>query len=185
MEWLALCVGRLAGLSLVASHINYYWPGFPSNLAAEGFKRLPVADQWTFRIAHYAPWLFNWWMTQKWFPTLSFTNSSTDIFSPGDLEVLKKLADSQSAGEVIDCFYYHSTVIVNKEKGHDIFRLQTQSLGTQTRYDTSLMMIYQIRWWLFNVLIGGYMFLKSLITQKRGEIWKKKLVKIKLLSSLS
>ncbi|KAM7496290.1 hypothetical protein LguiA_020704 [Lonicera macranthoides] len=90
---------RLAGLSLVASHINYYWPGFPSNLAAEGFERLPVADQWTFRVAHYAPWLFNWWMTQKWFPTLSFTNSSTDIFSPGDLEVLKKLADSPSVGE--------------------------------------------------------------------------------------
>ncbi|KAM7496294.1 hypothetical protein LguiA_020708 [Lonicera macranthoides] len=90
---------RLAGLSLVASHINYYWPGFPSNLAAEGFERLPAADQWTFRVAHYAPWLFNWWMTQKWFPTFSFANNSTDIFSPGDLEILKKLAESPSVEE--------------------------------------------------------------------------------------
>lgn len=59
---------RLAGASLVVPSVNYWWPSFPSTLADEGFKRRPVQDQWTLRVAHYAPWLLYWYMTQKCSP---------------------------------------------------------------------------------------------------------------------
>ena len=57
--------------------------------------------QWTFRVAHYAPWLFQWWMTQKWFPSLSIMAGNMAIFCPQDLDVLKKLSTTPSVGQVI------------------------------------------------------------------------------------
>jgi len=59
---------------------------------------LPQSDQWTFRVAHYTPWLFYWWMTQKWFPSLSFTN--IEMFPSVDVEILKSLSESPDTGQV-------------------------------------------------------------------------------------
>lgn len=92
---------RLSGAALVVPFVHYWWPRFPSNLASEAFKRLLVQDQWTFRIAHYAPWLFYWWMTQKWFPSLSITAGKTEILSEEDLEILKRWSETQTVGQVI------------------------------------------------------------------------------------
>ncbi|KAI3748185.1 hypothetical protein L6452_11104 [Arctium lappa] len=82
---------RLSGVSLVVPFVNYWWPCLPANLAKEAFKLLLVQDQWTFRVAHYAPWLFHWWMNQKLFPSLSIMAGNMDIFCQPDLEFLKKL----------------------------------------------------------------------------------------------
>ncbi|CAK9134540.1 unnamed protein product [Ilex paraguariensis] len=60
---------RLAGASLLAPVVNYWWPGFPVNLSTEAYNQQPVQDQWTLRVAHYIPWLTYWWNTQKWFPS--------------------------------------------------------------------------------------------------------------------
>lgn len=90
---------RLSGAALVVPFVHYWWPRFPSNLASEAFKRLLVQDQWTFRIAHYAPWLFYWWMTQKWFPSLSITAGKTEILSEEDLEILKRWSETQTVGQ--------------------------------------------------------------------------------------
>ncbi|KAE8733058.1 putative catalytic [Hibiscus syriacus] len=59
---------KLAGASLVVPFVNYWWPRLPANISNEAFGRLLAQDQWSFRVAHYPPWLFYWWMSQKWFP---------------------------------------------------------------------------------------------------------------------
>ncbi|KAI3520613.1 hypothetical protein L1887_10063 [Cichorium endivia] len=82
---------RLSGASLVVPFVDYWWPCLPSNLANEVFKLLLVQDQWTFRVAHYAPWLFHWWMNQNFFPSLSIMAGNMDIFCQPDLEFLKNL----------------------------------------------------------------------------------------------
>ncbi|KAK3017698.1 hypothetical protein RJ639_003291 [Escallonia herrerae] len=91
---------KLSGASLVVPFVNYWWPCFPANLSKEAFKMLLVQDQWVFRVAHYVPWLFNWWVTQKWFPSLSMLTGNMAIFSGPDLEMLKKLAEIPSVGQV-------------------------------------------------------------------------------------
>ncbi|KAJ9699500.1 hypothetical protein PVL29_008202 [Vitis rotundifolia] len=90
---------RLSGAALVVPFVHYWWPCFPSQLAKEAFKTLAVQDQWVFRVAYHAPWLFYWWMTQKWFPSLSTMTGNMSIFSQPDLEMLKKLSEIPSAGQ--------------------------------------------------------------------------------------
>ncbi|KAK2986197.1 hypothetical protein RJ640_012455 [Escallonia rubra] len=90
---------KLSGASLVVPFVNYWWPCFPANLSKEAFKMLLVQNQWAFRVAHYVPWVFNWWMTQKWFPSLSALTGNMAVFSRPDLEMLKKLAEIPSVGQ--------------------------------------------------------------------------------------
>lgn len=92
---------RLSGASLVVPFVNYWWPRIPANLLRESLERLQVSDQWTFRVAHYTPWLLHWWMTQKWFTALSIMAGNMGIFSPKDLETLKKLSEAPSVGQVL------------------------------------------------------------------------------------
>ncbi|XP_021722064.1 uncharacterized protein LOC110689606 isoform X2 [Chenopodium quinoa] len=80
---------RLAGISLVVPFVNYWWPGFPCS--RECFRGLCLQDQCTFGVARYAPWLFYWWMTQKWFPSLSLLSGDPSVFSRQDLEIMKNM----------------------------------------------------------------------------------------------
>lgn len=95
-------VCRLRGVSLVVPFVHYWWPNFPSSLSTLAFNKLKVSDQWAFRVAHYAPWLLDWWITQKWFPSLSMVSGSMELFSPKDLEVLKKLMETPYVGQVFN-----------------------------------------------------------------------------------
>ncbi|GMH07326.1 hypothetical protein Nepgr_009166 [Nepenthes gracilis] len=90
---------RLAGVSLVVPFVHYWWPCLPPSLSRAAFRRLLAQDQWTFRVAHYAPWLFYWWMTQKWFPSLSVMAGNLSIFCRQDLEILKKLSECPTVGQ--------------------------------------------------------------------------------------
>ncbi|CAK9179099.1 unnamed protein product [Ilex paraguariensis] len=83
---------RLAGAALIVPVVNYWWPSFPSNLSREGYGKLPLPDQWSIRVAHYAPWLLYWWMTQNWFSSSSIVKSHPEIFSTRDKDILKKMA---------------------------------------------------------------------------------------------
>lgn len=85
------CTCRLSGASLVVPFVNYLWACVPANLSREGFRTLLLTDQWAFRVAHYTPCLFYWWITQKWFPTLSFMTRNTTIFCQEDLDMFKFL----------------------------------------------------------------------------------------------
>ncbi|KAF7119450.1 hypothetical protein RHSIM_Rhsim13G0110800 [Rhododendron simsii] len=89
----------LAGASLVVPFVHYWWRDIPANISREAFNTMLGQDQWTFRIAHYAPWLFNWWMTQKWFPSLSMMAGNMTVFSDPDLEILKELSKKPSVGQ--------------------------------------------------------------------------------------
>lgn len=104
---------RLSGVSLVVPFVNYWWPRIPASLLRESLERLQVSDQWTFRVAHYTPWLLHWWMTQKWFTSLSIMAGDMGIFSPKDLETLKKLSEAPSVGQVLvlKCFNIITTLL--------------------------------------------------------------------------
>ncbi|XP_054811397.1 uncharacterized protein LOC129312736 [Prosopis cineraria] len=90
---------RLSGASLVVPFVSYWWSCFPRDLLRQAFKRLPPRDRWTFRVAHYAPWLLYWWMSQKWFPSLSFLTGNMSVFSPDDLDCLNSLSQQPGVGE--------------------------------------------------------------------------------------
>lgn len=83
---------RLAGAALLAPVINYWWPGFPKDLAAEEFGRQFPEDQWAGRVAWYAPWLVHWWNSQKWFPSNSVVAGRPNFTAP-DLEIISKRGD--------------------------------------------------------------------------------------------
>ncbi|GFQ06054.1 hypothetical protein PHJA_002749400 [Phtheirospermum japonicum] len=81
---------RLAGAALVAPVVNYWWPGFPSNLSQWAYGLQPKQDQWAVRVAHYTPWLTYWWNTQKLFPASSVIDHNPAIFSNQDKELIPK-----------------------------------------------------------------------------------------------
>ncbi|KAJ0613161.1 putative alpha/Beta hydrolase [Helianthus annuus] len=62
---------RLAGATLIAPVVNYWWPCLPSNLSQQAFSKQFLRDQWSLRVAHHSPSLTYWWNTQKWFPSLT------------------------------------------------------------------------------------------------------------------
>lgn len=74
-------------------------------MAEECFKLLLSQDRWTFRVAHYAPWLFHWWMNQKLFPSLSMMAGKLDIFSQSDLEYIKSLPPNSDDNPVNNNHY--------------------------------------------------------------------------------
>ncbi|XP_058088930.1 uncharacterized protein LOC131235664 [Magnolia sinica] len=82
---------RLAGAALVVPVVNYWWPSLPANLSNDAYKWQPLRDQWALRIAHHAPRILYWWMTQKWFPTSSVVERRPEIFSHQDKAILQKL----------------------------------------------------------------------------------------------
>ncbi|KAK8621058.1 hypothetical protein V6N13_067502 [Hibiscus sabdariffa] len=82
---------RLAGATLIAPAVNYWWSGLPTNLSNQAYQQLLPQDQWVLRVSHYAPWLTYWWNTQKWFPSSSILANSIDILSSEDIKVLMKM----------------------------------------------------------------------------------------------
>ena len=83
---------RLAGATLIAPVVNYWWPGIPANLSKEAHDQQFPSDRWSNRVAHYIPWLTYWWNTQKWFPSCSVIVHSPAILSRQDLELLPRFA---------------------------------------------------------------------------------------------
>ena len=53
---------RLAGASLVAPVINYWWSNLPKNMSREAYykSQLPQ-DKWSLRVANYKQWINYWW----------------------------------------------------------------------------------------------------------------------------
>ncbi|KAG8374132.1 hypothetical protein BUALT_Bualt11G0099100 [Buddleja alternifolia] len=82
---------RLAGAALLAPVVNYWWPGFPSNISEVAYKQQLPQDQWAVRVAHYMPWLTYWWNTQKLFPPSSVIDHSPRVLSQADKEIMMRL----------------------------------------------------------------------------------------------
>ncbi|KAL3620188.1 hypothetical protein CASFOL_035100 [Castilleja foliolosa] len=85
---------RLSGAALVVPLTNFWWRCFPSKLSRDALNGLLFQQRWTYRVAHYTPWLLHWWMTRNWLPSLNRLVGKPDPFSRSDLEVLEKLADA-------------------------------------------------------------------------------------------
>ncbi|TYI32840.1 hypothetical protein ES332_A04G090600v1 [Gossypium tomentosum] len=92
---------RLAGAALLAPVVNYWWPGFPTNLVTEAYQQQLPQDHWAVRVSHYAPWLTYWWNTQKWFPSSSVVAHSTDILNSEDKKLLPKIVSTRNYTAVV------------------------------------------------------------------------------------
>ncbi|XP_010244632.1 PREDICTED: uncharacterized protein LOC104588412 [Nelumbo nucifera] len=92
---------RLAGATLIAPVVNYWWPGFPANLSKKAYKQQLPADRWAVGVAHYAPWLTYWWNTQKWFPCSNVIAHSPDILNTQDKELFSKFESREAYGAQI------------------------------------------------------------------------------------
>ncbi|KAH1039770.1 hypothetical protein J1N35_041513 [Gossypium stocksii] len=82
---------RLAGATLLAPAVTYWWPNFPANVLNEAFNQKSRKDQWVIRVAHYAPWLVYWWNTQKLFPASSVLANNSDVLSSQDKEIMSRI----------------------------------------------------------------------------------------------
>ncbi|CAH8346205.1 unnamed protein product [Eruca vesicaria subsp. sativa] len=82
---------RLAGVTLVAPVINFWWRNLPVNMSKEALSALLPRDRWALRVAHYMPWLTYWWNTQRWFPVFSIISGNREILCPQDMTILSKL----------------------------------------------------------------------------------------------
>ncbi|KAL8094271.1 uncharacterized protein LOC141692292 [Apium graveolens] len=91
---------RLSGAALVVPVANFWWPSVPTSLSKETLSSIPMGDRWALRVAHYTPWLFNWWLTQKWFPSFSILEPNSPLFSNSDVEIFKKLMKIVSSLQV-------------------------------------------------------------------------------------
>nr|KJB62161.1 hypothetical protein B456_009G403700 [Gossypium raimondii] len=104
---------RLAGAALLAPVVNYWWPGFPTNLVTEAYQQQLPQDQWAVRVSHYAPWLTYWWNTQKWFPSSSVVAHSTDILNSEDKKLLPEIVSTRNyTVRVSFCYKVACTCIV-------------------------------------------------------------------------
>lgn len=102
---------RLDGVTLVVPVINFWWPSFPPKLTNEVFGKQLKRDQWKLRIAHYAPGLLYWWMTQKWFPRDSVMERHPILSNKRDMETIKQMSQVHMPHEVqvfhLDLNYSH------------------------------------------------------------------------------
>ncbi|CAN7003271.1 unnamed protein product [Brassica rapa subsp. trilocularis] len=74
--------------TFVAPLLNFWWSRMPQNLLSAALKKLPIENQWTFRVAHYLPWLLYWWLTQKWFSPFNLNPLTT--MTERDIELADK-----------------------------------------------------------------------------------------------
>nr|XP_043613433.1 uncharacterized protein LOC122585366 [Erigeron canadensis] len=91
---------RLAGAILISPAVNYWWANLPSNLTNEAFSRQLPQDQWSYRVAHYLPWLTYWWQSQKWFPSFALIDGNIDCLSRSDREIVSKLFASADPNQL-------------------------------------------------------------------------------------
>ncbi|CAK7325244.1 unnamed protein product [Dovyalis caffra] len=87
---------RLAGATIIAPAVNYWWPGLPAKLSREAYYRQMPQEQWALRVARYTPWLTYWWNTQKWFPSSALIAQRPEIWSGQDLQILSKMVQEEA-----------------------------------------------------------------------------------------
>ncbi|CAM6083273.1 unnamed protein product [Calypogeia fissa] len=86
---------RLAGIAMFAPVTNFWWRGFPPEVVNAAFSKQYIGDRLALSVAHYAPWLVHWYMTQTWFPT-----SSTVKLENMRLDEIDRLRISEYYSEV-------------------------------------------------------------------------------------
>ena len=115
-SYAGFCNGnRLAGATLIAPVVNYWWPGIPSNLSSEAYYQQFPQDQWSLRVAHYIPWLTYWWNTEKWFPYITLIAQSPGILSRQDTELLTVFSTAERKQyEVFTAtFFWHLNLVLH------------------------------------------------------------------------
>ena len=108
--------GRLAGATLIAPVINYWWPGFPANLSKEAYYQQFPQDQWALRVAHYTPWLTYWWNTQKLFPASSVIGGKPQL-SRKDMEIIQQMPARPR--HLVSSYFFHFALL-RKETNNQV-----------------------------------------------------------------
>lgn len=123
-------IDRLAGATLVAPVINYWWPGFPANASTEAYYLQYPQDQWAVRVAHHTPWLTHWWNTQKWFPASSVIAGRAK-FSSQDLEIISQLSGKLQTSKVLLCPSFNPIILELHNLGTKIYLIFEKSVVFQ------------------------------------------------------
>ncbi|KAG6549658.1 hypothetical protein Mapa_008637 [Marchantia paleacea] len=79
---------RLAGLTMFAPVTNFWWPGIPPEDASKAWKTQYIGDRLALSVAHHAPWLLYWYMTQKWLPTSSTVSMERSRLAEYDQNII-------------------------------------------------------------------------------------------------
>lgn len=90
---------RLAGATLIAPVVNYWWSNFPSNLSSQEWSKQFVHDKWSLWVAHHLPSLTYWWNTRTWLPPHSVIAHSPDVLSPQDRKLVPVFTAGRAAVE--------------------------------------------------------------------------------------
>ncbi len=92
---------------MMAPVVNYWWPGFPTDLAAEVYNKQEVGDQWALRVSHHAPSILHRWMEQSWLPTSTVVAGTTPLPNKRDAEIRKNMKADGSFQKVSPrCFHF-------------------------------------------------------------------------------
>ncbi|KAL3700557.1 hypothetical protein R1sor_018579 [Riccia sorocarpa] len=85
---------RLAGLAMFAPVTNFWWPGIPKEDAKKAWGTQAIGDRLALSVAHHAPWLLYWYMTQRVFPTSSTVKMERSRLSEMDQEVISNFYEN-------------------------------------------------------------------------------------------
>jgi pimeloyl-ACP methyl ester carboxylesterase len=114
---------RLAGAAMLAPVVNYWWPGFPADLAAAEYGRQQHGDQWALRVSHHAPGVLYWWMEQTWLPTSTVVDNTTHLPNKRDAEIrrtltadgtLRRKRETATQQGIHESYYRDMTVMFGK-----------------------------------------------------------------------
>jgi hypothetical protein len=86
---------------MMAPVVNYWWPGFPADLAADVYAKQEVGDQWALRVSHHAPGILHWWMDQSWLPTSTVVANTTHLPNKRDAQIRRTLTEDGTLQKVI------------------------------------------------------------------------------------
>lgn len=133
---------RLCGAALVVPVVNYWWPCLPSELSKSSIGLLLPQDQRTFKVAHYFPWLFNWWITQNWFHSLSLIEGNLAALNPQDIEIIKHLP---THGQVHYTYIvFTQNVLLNACSIHVQRTSLLKTLNVTLSYDWKVLFFFKI-----------------------------------------
>ncbi|KAL2651151.1 hypothetical protein R1flu_019279 [Riccia fluitans] len=93
---------RLAGLAMFAPVTNFWWPGIPKQDARKAWQTQNLGDRLALSVAHHAPWLLYWYMTQKVFPTSSTVKMERSRLAEFDQQIISRYYSQVHAGNPLE-----------------------------------------------------------------------------------
>ncbi|XP_024534347.1 uncharacterized protein LOC112347540 [Selaginella moellendorffii] len=79
---------RIAGVSMIAPAVNFWWPGLPQDLSKQALSSRVLLDSLILNAVHHTPWLLNWWS----FPSGPMHLDEVDIKILTESPIIKEIS---------------------------------------------------------------------------------------------